>query len=150
MQWWQLKEEFLKPIGGALLLPYVLYREIKQQRDLWKTKGHTPLRGRGEEQGGELKALLDRVACYREEASLRRETLSQGILVKLFKDPFSAAGVAAYRLLMEIIKYEGFLSVPDIDLSNRKLSTSEVWEATASLTRIIDSFEKPEALRGAA
>jgi hypothetical protein len=77
---------------------------------------------------------------------VRRETLSQGIVAKLFKDPFSVAGMAAYRLLMEIIKYEGFLSVPDIDLGNRKLSTSEVWEATASLNRILDSFEKPEAL----
>ena len=31
MTWWQLKEEYLKPIGGILLSPYVLYREIKQQ-----------------------------------------------------------------------------------------------------------------------
>jgi hypothetical protein len=47
MEWWQLKEGYLKPIGGFLLLPYVLYREIKNQVDLWKTKTHTPLAGKG-------------------------------------------------------------------------------------------------------
>jgi hypothetical protein len=31
--WPVLKEEYLKPIGGFLLLPYVLYKEIKEQID---------------------------------------------------------------------------------------------------------------------
>jgi hypothetical protein len=44
--WPVLKEEYLKPIGGTLLLPYVPYREIKEQIDLWKTKGHTPFAGK--------------------------------------------------------------------------------------------------------
>jgi hypothetical protein len=47
--WWQLKEDWLKPIGGILLSPYVLYREIKEQIDLWNTKGHTPFAGGGGE-----------------------------------------------------------------------------------------------------
>ena len=85
MEWWQLKEGFLKPIGGALLLPYVLYREIKEQRDLWKTKGHTPFAGKGEE-GGEIKALLDRLESYRQDASLRRARLCQAVIGKLFTD----------------------------------------------------------------
>ena len=45
--WPVLKEEYLKPIGGFLLLPYVLYREIKEQVDLWKTKGHTSFAVKG-------------------------------------------------------------------------------------------------------
>jgi hypothetical protein len=57
MPWWQLKEESLKPIGGFLILPYVLYREVKEQIDLWKTKGHTPFAGKGGEVK-ELKALV--------------------------------------------------------------------------------------------
>ena len=94
MQWWQLKEECLKPIGGILLLPYVLYREIKEQIDLWNTKGHTPFAGGGGETR-ELKALVDRLGRYREDASQRRETLSRGIVVKLFTDPSSPAAMAA-------------------------------------------------------
>ena len=94
MEWWQLKEEYLKPIGGVLLLPYVLYREIKEQIDLWNTKGHTPFVGKGGE-ARELKALVDRLARYREDASLRRERLCQGIVGKLFTDPSSPAALAA-------------------------------------------------------
>ena len=123
---------YLKPIGGILLLPYVLYREIKEQIDLWNTKGHTPFVGQGGE-ARELKALVDRLARYREDAPLRREKLCRGIVGKLFTDPSSPAAVAASKLLSDIIEYEGFLSVPDIDLKGRKLSTSEMWETTAAL-----------------
>lgn len=51
--------------------------------------------------------------------------------------------LASRRLLSDIIAYEGILTIPDIDLTRRKLSTSELWEA---LVRVLDSFEKPDAL----
>src|SRR5512144_1221721 len=120
MPWWQLKEEYLKPIGGFLLLPYVLYREIKEQIDLWKTKGHTPVAGKGGEVK-ELKALVDRLGLYRKDASVRRERLCQGLIAKLFTDSSSAVALASKRLLSDIIEYEGFLTVPDIDLTGRTL-----------------------------
>jgi Type IV secretion-system coupling protein DNA-binding domain len=144
MEWWQLKEEYLKPIGGFLLLPYVLFREVKEQTDLWKAKGHSRASGRGET--GELRALVDRLSRYREEAPQKREALVQGIVRKIFTDRSSPGAVAAARLLSDMIDYEGLLSVPDIDLRGRKLSTSEIWERSAALTRALHSFEKPEAL----
>ena len=144
MEWWQLKEEYLKPIGGFLLLPYVLFREAKQQVDLWNTKG-TSFAGKGGE-ARELKALVDRVARYREDAPLRREKLCRGIVDKLFTDRSSPAAMASFRLLGELIEYEGFLWVPDIDLKGRKRSTSEVWETTGQLSRVLSSFEKPQPL----
>src|SRR5512132_174200 len=145
MPWWQLKEEYLKPIGGFLVLPYVLYREIKEQIDLWKTKGHTPLNGKGGEVK-ELKALVDRLGRYRKDASVRRERLCQGLIAKLFTDSSSAVASASKGLLSDIIEYEGLLTMPNIDLANRALSTSEIWETTGALTRVLDSFEKSDAL----
>lgn len=93
MEWWQLKEEYLKPIGGFLLLPYVLYKEIREQTDLWKAKGHSRAGGRGET--GELRALIDRLGGYREEAPQKREALVQGIVRKVFTDRSSPGAVAA-------------------------------------------------------
>jgi hypothetical protein len=118
MPWWQLKEEYLKPIGASCFA-YVLYREIKEQIDLWKTRGHTPFTGKGGE-ARELKALVDRLGRYRKDASVRRERLCQGLIAKLFVDSSSAVALASKRLLSDIIEYEGFLTVPDIDLANRK------------------------------
>lgn len=111
MEWWQLKEDYLKPIGGFFLLPYVLYREIKQQIDLWNTKGHTPFVGKGGE-GRELRTLVDRLESHKQDASPRRATLCQAIVSKLFTDVSSPAALAALRLLTEIVEYEGFLTVP--------------------------------------
>jgi hypothetical protein len=147
MQWWQLKEDYLKPIGGFLLLPYVLFREIKEQVDLWKTKTHTPLAGR-ENQAKQLKTLLRQLERYRDEASVRRERLCQGIISRLFADPSLPVALAAKKLLEEIIWYEGFLRVPDIDLTDASPSTSKMWEMEDGLSRIVDSFEKTEALEG--
>src|SRR5512132_1329845 len=98
MDWWQLKEEYLKPIGGFFLLPYVLYREIKDQVDLWKTKTHTPLAGKGGETR-ELRALIDRLGRYKEEQSVRREKLCEGLVGKLFTDPSGALALATKKLL---------------------------------------------------
>src|SRR5512132_696075 len=132
-------------MGGFLLLPYVLYREIKEQIDLWTTKGHTPFAGKvGDVK--ELKALVDRLGRYRKDASFRRERLCQGLIAKLFTGSSSAVALASKRLLSDLIEYEGFLTVPDIDLTGRTLSTSELWETTAALSRVLDSFEKTNAL----
>ena len=38
--------------------------------------------------------------------------------------------------------------VPNIDLSGRKLSTGEMWEMTGLLTRVLNSFEYTEPLKG--
>jgi hypothetical protein len=143
--WAVLKEEYLKPIGGALLLPYVLYREIKEQIDLWKTRTHAPLGGKAGGTG-ELKVLIDRLGQYKEEAPVLRERLCQGVIEKLFTDSSSAVALASKRLISDLIAYEGFLTVPDIDLASRTLSTSERWETTGALVRVLDSFEKPDAL----
>ena len=145
--WPVLKEEYLKPIGGFLLLPYVLYREIKEQVDLWKTKGHTPFGGKGGEVK-ELTALVDRLGRYGKDASFKRERLCQGLIAKLFTDSSSAVALASKRLLSDIIEYEGFLTIPHIDLTSRKLSTSELWETTGALTRVLDSFENSKSLEG--
>jgi hypothetical protein len=67
-----------------------------------------------------LKALVDRLGRYRKDASVRRERLCQGLIAKLFVDSSSAVALASKRLLSDIIEYEGFLTVPDIDLANRK------------------------------
>jgi hypothetical protein len=75
----------------------------------------------------------------------RREQLCQGIVAKLFTDSSSPAALAFFRLLSELTEYEGFLAVPDIVLGG-KLSTSEIWERTAALSRVVDCFEKPQAL----
>jgi hypothetical protein len=56
--------------------------------------------------------------------------------------------LASKRLLSEIIEYEGFLTIPHIDLTSRKLSTSEIWETTGALTRVLDSFENSKPLEG--
>ena len=137
--------EYLKALGELLLSPYVLFREIREQIWFWKTRGHSRRRSKGGEQK-ELKALVDRIARYSTEAPLRREKLCQGVVANLFIDRSSPAAFAALRLLSEIIEYEGFLSVPDIDAGSRKLSTSEMWEKTGELSRIIDSFDKPQEL----
>jgi nitrogen-specific signal transduction histidine kinase len=76
MEWWQIKEDILKPLGGILVAPYLLVREIKQQVDLWKTRTT-----------GELKALIDRLDQYKEEAPVLRERLCQALVGKLFADP---------------------------------------------------------------
>jgi hypothetical protein len=54
--------------------------------------------------------------------------------------------LASKRLLSYIIEYEGFLTIPHIDFTNRKLSTSEIWETTGTLTRVLDSFENSKPL----
>jgi hypothetical protein len=95
MEWWQLKEEYLKPIGGFLLLPYVLYKEIKEQTDLWKAKGHSRAGGRGET--GELRALIDWLGRYREEAPQRREALVQGIVQHILRPIVSEADVVEWK-----------------------------------------------------
>ena len=77
MQWAQLSEN-LKAIGGILLLPYVLYREIKEQILPLEHQGTYAIcrRRRG---GKELKALVDRLGRYRQDAPLRRERLCRGL-----------------------------------------------------------------------
>jgi hypothetical protein len=72
--------------------------------------------------------------------------LCQRIVGKLFTDGSSPAALAALKLLSEIIEYEGFLSVPDIDVGSSKLATSAMWETTGELSRIIDSFDKEQEL----
>src|SRR5512147_1262601 len=130
---------------GILVAPYLLVREIRQQVDLWKTRTHTPLGGKAGGTG-ELRALIDRLGQYKEEAPVLRERLCQGVIEKLFTDSSSAVALASKRLLSDIIEYEGFLTVPHIDLTSRKLSTSELWETTGALVRVLDSFGKFDAL----
>jgi hypothetical protein len=145
MEWQQLKEEWLKPIGGFLVFPYFLYKEIKDQVDLWKTKTHTPRAGKvGDHR--ELKALIDQVSRYKEEAPVLRERLCQGIISRVFTDPSLPIAQASKKLLAEIIWYEGLLMVPEIDLTDTNPSTSKVWEMEDGLSRIVDSLEKTEAL----
>jgi hypothetical protein len=68
------------------------------------------------------------------------------VIEKLFTDSSSAVALASKRLLSYIIEYEGFLTIPHIDFTNRKLSTSEIWETTGTLTRVLDSFENSKPL----
>jgi hypothetical protein len=75
-----------------------------------------------------------------------RERLCQGVIEKLFTDSSSAVALASKGLLSDIIEYEGFLTVPHIDFTSRKLSTSELWETTGALTRVLGSFENPKPL----
>jgi hypothetical protein len=75
-----------------------------------------------------VKALLNRLDRYREDAPVKRESLCRGIVGKVFTDLSSPAAQAAITLLSDIIDFEGFLSVPAIDLAGRKFSTGEVWE----------------------
>jgi hypothetical protein len=143
--WQVLKEEWLKPIGGFLVFPYFVYKEIKDQVDLWKTKTHTPRAGKvGDARA--LKPLIARVNRYKEEAPVLRDRLCQGIISKLFTDPSLPIAQASKKLLAEIIWYEGLLRVPELDLTDTNPSTSKVWEMEDGLSRIVDSFEKTEAL----
>jgi hypothetical protein len=41
--------EYLKAIGGFFLLPYVAYREIKDQVTLWNRKGFSTAGKQGED-----------------------------------------------------------------------------------------------------
>jgi hypothetical protein len=145
--WTELKEEWLKPIGGAFLLPFFLYREVKEQVDLWKTRPHTPVSGK-ENQANELKTLIARLERYRDEAPSRQERLRESVIAKLFTDPSTGIALASRTLLTDIIWYEGLLRVPDIDLTDARPSTGKIWEMEDALSRVVDSFEKTQALQG--
>src|SRR5512147_1190738 len=86
---------------GLLLLPYVLYKEIREQTDLWKAKGHS--RAGDWSETWELRALVDRLSHYREEAPRKREALVQGVIQKVFIDRSSPGAVAATRLVSDMI-----------------------------------------------
>jgi hypothetical protein len=143
--WWRIKEEILKPLLGLLLLPYVLYKEARQQLFLWQTKTHAPFGGKGG-QTREGRALFERLRRFRNEAPLIRERVCRSVVEKVFTDSASAGGVAAYQLLTAIIEEEGVLTVPDSDTGGRKLSTSELWEREGALRRCLDALEKPQVL----
>lgn len=99
---------------------------------------------------GELHDLRTQLARHAGRAEDVRDELCLRVVrraLSLARDaPATTVVEAAWRLCQELLAYEGYFYVPELDLG-RSLSTAEVWELRGLARRRLEPFERPETAR---